>query len=139
MRVVSVARMRKLHWSTLTSRELDILLLGAEGLSNEETGKRLFLTNQTIKFHRTNLFRKLGAKNIAHAVAIGFRTGLIPMDNGDTESSRWFALKKLKEAEDAAAVYARVLESGGAVRGLEYEDFRSKCDDLHDALKRVFE
>jgi DNA-binding CsgD family transcriptional regulator len=41
------------------------LLLAQEGLSNEEMGNRLFISERTIKFHITNIFQKFGVKGRA--------------------------------------------------------------------------
>lgn len=47
----------------LTKRELEILRLVAEGLTNEEIGKRTFITEKTVKTHLTNIFVKLKVNN----------------------------------------------------------------------------
>lgn len=61
----------------LTSRELEILLLLAEGHTNEEIAAAYGVSAQTVKSHMHGLFLKLKAQNRAHAVAIGFRRGLV--------------------------------------------------------------
>ncbi len=47
----------------LTRRELEILHLVAEGLTNEEIGKRIFISEKTVKTHLTNIFDKLKVNN----------------------------------------------------------------------------
>jgi two-component system, NarL family, response regulator DegU len=47
----------------LTKRELEILQLVAEGLSNEEIGKKVFISKKTVKTHLTNIFDKLQVNN----------------------------------------------------------------------------
>jgi DNA-binding NarL/FixJ family response regulator len=47
----------------LTKRELEILRLVAEGLTNEEIGKRIFISEKTVKTHLTNMFVKLKVNN----------------------------------------------------------------------------
>jgi len=47
----------------LTRRELEILRLVAEGRSNREVAKLLWVTDQTVKFHLANTYRKLGVSN----------------------------------------------------------------------------
>lgn len=49
--------------SALTKRELEILRLVAEGLTNEEIGKRIFISEKTVKTHLTNIFDKLKVNN----------------------------------------------------------------------------
>ena len=47
----------------LTKRELEILRLVAEGLTNEEIGKKVFISEKTVKTHLTNIFDKLKVNN----------------------------------------------------------------------------
>lgn len=61
----------------LTERETQVLLGMAEGKSNAEIGRDLFVSEDTVKTHARRLFRKLGARDRAHAVAAGFRAGLV--------------------------------------------------------------
>lgn len=61
----------------LTDRELQVLTGMADGLSNLRIGQIHHIAEDTVKTHARRLFRKLGARDRAHAVAIGFRTGLI--------------------------------------------------------------
>jgi two-component system, NarL family, response regulator LiaR len=62
----------------LTPREHEILGLIAEGLSNREIGKRLFVSENTVKTHSARVFEKLGASRRTQAVQEGRRLGLIP-------------------------------------------------------------
>lgn len=62
---------------TLTERELQVLSGMSRGQSNGQIGQELFLSEDTIKTHARRLFRKLGARDRAQAVAIGFRRGAI--------------------------------------------------------------
>jgi DNA-binding NarL/FixJ family response regulator len=61
----------------LTERELQVLRGMADGRSNAEIGRDLFVSEDTVKTHARRLFRKLGARDRAHAVAAGFRQGLV--------------------------------------------------------------
>jgi DNA-binding NarL/FixJ family response regulator len=63
--------------TTLTERELQVLRGMADGKSNAEIGRELFVSEDTVKTHARRLFRKLGARDRAHAVAVGFRSGLV--------------------------------------------------------------
>lgn len=60
-----------------TAREVEVLQLVSEGLVNREIGQRLFLSEETVKSHVRHLLAKLQARSRAHAVAVGFRRGLI--------------------------------------------------------------
>ena len=61
----------------LTDRETAILQALARGLSNDEIAKELWVTQQTVKFHLTNIYRKLGAKNRTQATRIAQQHGLV--------------------------------------------------------------
>jgi DNA-binding NarL/FixJ family response regulator len=63
--------------SALTPRELEVLQLLAEGLTNERIGERIGLTSRTVKTHVQNLLVKLDVPDRTGAVARGFRLGLI--------------------------------------------------------------
>lgn len=58
-------------------REIEVLALVAEGNSNKQIGVRLFLSEETVKSHIRSLLSKLQAQNRAHAVALGYESGLI--------------------------------------------------------------
>jgi DNA-binding NarL/FixJ family response regulator len=60
-----------------TAREIEVLQHVADGLVNREIGVRLFLSEETVKSHVRHLLAKLQARSRAHAVAVGFRRGLI--------------------------------------------------------------
>jgi DNA-binding NarL/FixJ family response regulator len=69
----------------LTSRELEILRLVAEGHSNAQLAKMLWVTEQTVKFHLSNIYRKLDVSN-------------------RTEASRWAQVQGLLPAAPSAVV-----------------------------------
>jgi DNA-binding CsgD family transcriptional regulator len=62
----------------ITPRELEILALIAQGLSNREIAARLFVSENTVKTHSSRLFEKLSAKRRTQAVQIGKELGLLP-------------------------------------------------------------
>lgn len=62
----------------ITKRELEILSLIAEGLSNREIAERLFVSENTVKTHSSRLFEKMNVKRRTQAVQIGKEFGLIP-------------------------------------------------------------
>jgi predicted ATPase/DNA-binding CsgD family transcriptional regulator len=63
--------------SVLTPRELDVLRLVAQGLSNADIAKRLVLSDHTVHRHLANILRKLGLSSRAAAAAWGIRTELV--------------------------------------------------------------
>ena len=62
----------------ITRRELQILELIADGLSNREIAERIFVSENTVKTHSSRLFDKLSARRRTQAVQIGKQLGLIP-------------------------------------------------------------
>ena len=62
----------------ITRRELEILELIAQGMSNREIAEKLFVSENTVKTHSSRLFDKLSAKRRTQAVQIGKQLGLIP-------------------------------------------------------------
>jgi DNA-binding CsgD family transcriptional regulator/tetratricopeptide (TPR) repeat protein len=62
---------------TLTAREAEILALVAEGRSNGEIGKQLFISAKTVSVHVSNILGKLGASGRTEAAAIARRRGLL--------------------------------------------------------------
>ena len=67
----------------LTDRETAILSALARGLSNEAIGKELWVAEQTVKFHLTNIYRKLGVSNRTEAARLAYQNGLVesPIDD----------------------------------------------------------
>jgi DNA-binding NarL/FixJ family response regulator len=63
--------------SLITERELEILQHVAEGLSNAQIAKALWVTEQTVKFHLSNVYRKLGVSNRTEASRYAMRRGLL--------------------------------------------------------------
>jgi len=61
----------------LSEREIEVLGLIAQGFSNTEIAKRLFISLSTVKGHTTNIFGKLGVKNRTQAVSFGRSIGII--------------------------------------------------------------
>jgi len=56
----------------LTKRELEVLNALADGLTNRQIGERLWLTEQTVKFHLSSVFRKLGVSSRTEALAAAY-------------------------------------------------------------------
>lgn len=61
----------------LTERELDVLQLLAEGLANKQIALRLGISENTVKFHSSAIYAKLGVTNRTEAVRRGARLGLV--------------------------------------------------------------
>ena len=61
----------------LTDRELTIIKLLARGLSNQQLAKELWVTEQTVKFHLTNIYRKLGVANRTEAARWAHSEGFV--------------------------------------------------------------
>ncbi|MEJ2886108.1 helix-turn-helix domain-containing protein [Actinomycetospora aeridis] len=61
----------------LTDRELEVLVGVVDGLTNGEIGKRLYLSEDTVKSHLVRVLRKLGVTNRASAVREGLCRGLV--------------------------------------------------------------
>ena len=63
----------------LTPRELQVLALLAEGLSNRGIATRLHISDQTVKFHVASIMGKLGTANRVETVRLAVRRGLISL------------------------------------------------------------
>lgn len=63
----------------LTPRELEVLELLVQGLSNRSIASRLAISDQTVKFHVSSIFGKLGALNRADAVRRAIRRQLVAL------------------------------------------------------------
>ncbi|MEU9312237.1 response regulator transcription factor [Streptomyces sp. NPDC048256] len=61
----------------LTTREAEVLVLIAEGLSNQEIARRLSVSTATVKTHINNMFSKTGLKDRAQAVRYAYGKGLV--------------------------------------------------------------
>jgi DNA-binding NarL/FixJ family response regulator len=73
----------------LTDREISILKALAKGLSNDEIAKEFWVARQTVKFHLTNIYRKLEVRNRAEAIRKAYSFGLVesPIYTGDDDDT----------------------------------------------------
>lgn len=65
------------HFSELTGRELEILRLLANGMSNAEIAKRVFISEKTVRNHLTSVFSKLGVDSRSKAIVLARSSGLV--------------------------------------------------------------
>ena len=63
--------------NALTAREASVLLLMADGNISKEISHLLGISTKTVEAHRNKIFKKLGARNLGHAVLLAVRKGLI--------------------------------------------------------------
>jgi DNA-binding NarL/FixJ family response regulator len=64
-------------FEALTSREIEVLAMLADGLGNKEIARQLDISDNTVKFHLSAIFGKLGATNRTEAVMLGMRYGYV--------------------------------------------------------------
>ena len=62
----------------ITRREMEILELVAQGMTNREIAEKLFVSENTVKTHCSRAFDKLGARRRTEAVQMGKKFGLLP-------------------------------------------------------------
>jgi DNA-binding NarL/FixJ family response regulator len=72
-----IATHAKVSDANLTRREVEILRLVAEGYSNAQLAKMLWVTEQTVKFHLSNIYRKLNVANRTEASRWAQRQGML--------------------------------------------------------------
>jgi DNA-binding NarL/FixJ family response regulator len=96
----------------LSDREMQILHGMADGLSNAQIGQRLLISEDTVKTHARRLFRKLGARDRAHAVRLGLDGGAL--DRQQTRRRVRAALEAHRATRDEAPAdcrYAQLYDS----------------------------
>lgn len=70
---------------TLTSRQIEVLQLVAQGLTNKEIAASLVITERTVKYHMSEILQKLHLQNRAQVIAYAVRTGLVTDKSSTSE------------------------------------------------------
>jgi DNA-binding NarL/FixJ family response regulator len=63
--------------NSLTRREIEVIRLISQGLSNNEIAERLFISSRTVAGHRNNLLQKTGSKNSVSLAVFAIRNSLV--------------------------------------------------------------
>lgn len=74
-----MGQVRRTATAVLTGRELEVLALVADGASNREAARRLFISEASIKTHLLHVYAKLEVRDRAAAVGEAYRRGLLPV------------------------------------------------------------
>lgn len=74
---------QRLSRAELTSREVEVLTLAAQGLRNREIGARLFISENTVRNHMISLMDKLGTTHRTEAIAIAAQQGIVRIRTDD--------------------------------------------------------
>lgn len=74
------AKITDATYETLTSREQEIMVLLAQGLSTKQIAEKLFISPKTVENHRSNILRKLNIHSTLELVRYAARLGIIDLD-----------------------------------------------------------
>lgn len=66
--------------SELTNRELEVLRLLSSGLNSKEISEQLFISTNTVEYHRKQLLRKTDSRNVAELIGNCYRRGILKID-----------------------------------------------------------
>ena len=64
----------------LSSREREVLLLAAKGLSSKEVARRLFISERTVQTHLASIYDKLGSRNKTEALLLALKYGVVTLE-----------------------------------------------------------
>jgi two-component system response regulator NreC len=67
-------------YDMLTSREREVLILAAQGMTGAQTAERLCISPRTVESHRSRLMQKLGLRNRAELIHFAVRQGIVPKE-----------------------------------------------------------
>ena len=76
-----LGKMRAPTEEALSTREIEVLLEVADGLSNKEVGRALHISEATVKTHLLHIFAKLGVEDRTAAVTVALERGIIRLDS----------------------------------------------------------
>jgi DNA-binding NarL/FixJ family response regulator len=65
-------------YDSLSDREREVLQLAAEGRTNAEIGKRLFISPRTVEIHRAHMLKKLGLRSQTQLIRYALKRGILP-------------------------------------------------------------
>ncbi len=63
-----------------SARELEVLELLSRGFNSREISEQLYISANTVEYHRKQLLRKTASRNVAHLIGTAFRTGLLEIE-----------------------------------------------------------
>lgn len=70
-------------FNRLGKRPMEVLRLSAKGMTSEGVAKEMGISPNTVKAHKALLYRALKVNNITHAVVLGIKAGVIPLEETD--------------------------------------------------------
>ncbi|MBQ7559789.1 MAG: response regulator transcription factor [Synergistaceae bacterium] len=78
--VASVMGMDDFSPEPLSTREREVLLLAAQGLSSKEVARRLFISERTVQTHLASIYDKLGSRNKTEALLLALKYGVVTLE-----------------------------------------------------------
>ncbi|MDR3231319.1 MAG: response regulator transcription factor [Synergistaceae bacterium] len=78
--VASVMGERDFDPEQLSTREREVLVLAAKGLSSKEVASRLFISERTVQTHLASIYDKLGSKNKTEALLLALKYGVVTLE-----------------------------------------------------------
>jgi DNA-binding NarL/FixJ family response regulator len=78
--VASVMGEREFDPEQLSTREREVLVLAAKGLSSKEVASKLFISERTVQTHLASIYDKLGSKNKTEALLLALKYGVVTLE-----------------------------------------------------------